>query len=164
MTPEEVTGPTHHLRGARRVHLTCGALKGPSPLSPRARSRCRASPRPSLLPRSCRRGWGTQKTRRQRPPQFRIPASSQVKFTPHLSQTHDCSWTQESEGATHCSDPSCVTLSSWPRPPTAEWSHVTSWVHKSLSLRLINSTQVIKSTPKWQRVSFADGLPGYMVQ
>lgn len=57
---DKVTAPAHNLRGANRVPLTHAAWKGPSPLSPRARSRCRESPQRSPLPHNHHQGCRTQ--------------------------------------------------------------------------------------------------------
>lgn len=63
----EVAGCTPNLM-APGAHLTCAASTAPSPPSPRAHSRRRGSPRPSLLPRNCHQGWNTEDKKGHHPP------------------------------------------------------------------------------------------------
>lgn len=82
-----------------QVHLTCAALTGPSPLSLTAHSRCRVSPRPSLLPRNCHLGWRihgkAEKVSILCPlpvPVLMDPFPKGNVYSSFMSQTHAHSW------------------------------------------------------------------------
>lgn len=157
-------------RAAHRVHLTRDALKGPSPLSLRAHSRRRGSPRPSLPPRNCHQGWRTCK---QGKASSAHPSSGPYLFPSHLpssltSQTCVHSWVPRSENVlftvlTKGASPFYLGLSHH-----EEWCHhVTSWGPSPYRpLRLKHSTEGDQVSPQMEKdfLQRTDRLPSYTVQ
>lgn len=125
--------------------LTCDALRGPSPLSQTARSRCTASPRPRPLLHNCRQGWRTHKRKRHPSPTLKSasshgPLPRKSRFALRLRVK--LMTTSEYPGTPRCySQPFWLKLLDryLASPATEKWCHrSTSGGHKS---PVISSTQ-----------------------